>query len=150
MLSPSQYGFKKNISTAQAVNDAYNEILQNLNKKHTTCAAFLDLSKAFDTIDCNILITKLNKYGIRGCSLALFENYLTKRYQYTVVHGVKSHNDLILCGVPQGSIPGPLLFNIYVNDLPLVSNHKINLFADGTNLITSNDNDEHVQRVVNT
>ena len=98
LLSPSQYGFKKNISTAQAVNDTYNEILQHLNKKHSTCAVFLDLSKAFGTIDHNILINKLNKYGIRGCPLTLFENYLTMRYQYTVVNGVKSHNNLILCG----------------------------------------------------
>ena len=149
LLSPSQYGFKKNISTAQAVNDTYNEILQYLNKKHTTCAVFLVLSKAFDTIDHNILINKSNKYGIRKCPLVLFENYLTMRYQYTVVNGVKSHNDLILCGVPQGFILGPLLFNVYVNDLPLVSNHEINLVADDTNLIISNKNDDYLQRVVN-
>ena len=108
------------------------------------------MSKAFDTIDHNILVNKLNKYGIRGCPLALFENYLTMRYQYTVVNGVKSHNDLILCGVPQGSILDPLLFNIYVNDPHLVSNHKINLFADDTNLIISNENNEHLQKIVKT
>ena len=68
------------------------------------------------------------------------------RHQYSVVNGVKSHNDLILCGVPQKSILGPLLFHIYVSDLPLVSNHKLNLFADDTNLIISNENDEHLQR----
>ena len=59
LLSPSQYGFKKNISTAQAVNDTYNKILQNLNKKHTTYAVFLELSKAFDAIDHNILIVNI-------------------------------------------------------------------------------------------
>ena len=65
-----------------------------------------------------------------------------------MVNGVKSHNDLILCGVPQGSILGPLLLNIYINDLPLVFNHKIKLFADDTNLIISNENGEHFQKVV--
>ena len=67
-----------------------------------------------------------------------------------MVNGVKSHNYLILCGVPPRSILGPLLFNTYVNDLPQVSNHKINLLVDDTNLIISNENDEHLQRVVNT
>ena len=93
----------------------------------------MDLSKAFDTIDHHILIQKLNYYGIRGNALSWFINYLTDRKQYVVVNGVKSTTQCNTCGVPQGSVLGPLLFLIYINDIAYSSNIvNFSLFADDT------------------
>ena len=101
----------------------------------------MDLSKAFDTIDHHILIQKLNHYGVRGSALSWFVNYLSSRSQYVVINGVKSNTQCNTCGVPQGSVLGPLLFLIYINDI-VNSSSIINfsLFADDTCATLSNKN----------
>ena len=96
---------------------------------------YIDLSKAFDTLNHDILFAKLSHYGICGSENDLFRNYLSNRYQYVEYNGAKSDTKLITTGVPQGSILGPLLFIIYINDLPLVSNmFDMLMYADDTTL----------------
>ena len=96
----------------------YDEFLESLDKKKITCSVLVVLSKAFDTVDHEILLKKLENYGFRGIPLQLIQSYLTDRHQYTVVNGTKSDLNEVKCGVPQGSTLGPLVFLIYVNDLP--------------------------------
>ena len=96
---------------------------------------FIDLKKAFDTIDHEILLSKLELYGFKGVSLNLFRDYLSDRTQVTVINNVNSETNFISCGVPQGSILGPHLFLLYINDLPncnLLSD--VRMYADDTNL----------------
>ena len=100
-------------------------------------AVFIDLSKVFDTIDHNILCDKLSHYGIKDKELMWFKSYLTNRFQITEVGGTASESKIIKTGVPQGSILGPLLFLLYINDLNLASNLKSIMFADDTNLLGS-------------
>ena len=98
-----------------------------------TLSVFLDLSKAFDTIDHDILLYKVEFYGIRGLALDWFKSYLYNRKQYVSYNGVQSESLSIHCGVPQGSVLGPLLFIIYTNDLPdCISQATTILFADDT------------------
>ena len=149
LISPNQYGFKKNCSTNEAVLDIYNKLLDNMDKKLITCSIFLDLRKAYDTIDHTILIKKVEKYGIIGLPLQLLASYLTDRQQYTIVNQYKSKSRDVICGIPQGSTLGPLLFNIYINDLPLASNSTIHLFADDTNLTLSHSNVSTLQQNIN-
>ena len=101
---------------------------------------FLDLKKAFVTVNHQIFLAKLEKYGIRGLPLQLLESYLNNRLQYTftVVNNTKSKFNHVTCGVPQDSTLGPLLFLIYTNDMPLVSNFNTKLFANGTVLTLTN------------
>ena len=120
-----------------------------MDKKLITCSIFLDLRKAYDTINHTILIKKLEKYGIREIPLQLLASYLTDRQQYTIVNQYKSKSRDVVCGIPQGSTLGPLLFNIYINDLPLASNSTIHLFADDTNLTLSHSNVSTLQRNIN-
>ena len=99
----------------------------------TTVGIFLDLSKAFDTIDHNILLHNIEYYGFRGNVLKWFTDYLYNRKQYVLYNSCKSDHKNILCGVPQGSISGPLLFILYVNDITNASNFlEFVLFADDT------------------
>lgn len=111
---------------------------------------FLDLSKAFDTIDLEILIKKLQHYGIRGLLLNWFHSYLFGRQQYVCVHDHKSSLKPIKHGVPQGSTLGPLLFILYINDLvhSLCVSHKV-LFADDTNMFISHKNPVELEQIIN-
>ncbi len=141
ILSPTQYGFRANYSTHLALIDLIDKISSSLDKSLHTIGLFLDLSKAFNTIDHNILISKLNKYRIRGIALDWFKNYLSDRKQYVVWQETKSSFAPIRCGVPQGSILGPILFLIYINDICNSSKTlSFILFADDTNVFHSSNN----------
>ena len=149
ILNFNQYGFRKNHSTAMAIYDILESKLSNLDKNKVSCAIYLDLSKAFDTVDKTILLKKLEHFGIRGIGLKLLENYLTNRKQCVMLDGVLSEVLPINCGVPQGSNLGPLLFLIYVNDLPGVSNLITKLFADDTCLFLTADSVSELQFIAN-
>ena len=134
ILTSSQFGFTINSSTKLAVTSIYDELLQNLDDNKVTCSIFLDLRKAFDSVDHTILLKKLNNYGFRGSALKFFESYLKNRKICTKVDNILPRFYSVSCGVPQGSVLGPILFLLYVNDLPNVSKFKTTRFADDTNL----------------
>ena len=114
ILCDSQYGFRKKHSTSLALIDIYDKISSAIDRREFAVGIFLDLSKAFDAVNHNILFDKLNYYGIRGLSLDWFKSYLSNRFQYVEFNGCRSSRKLISCGVPQGSILGPLLFLLYI------------------------------------
>jgi len=138
LLIPNQYGFRKSHSTDYALIKLYDKIIHSLSNKEHTFGIFMDLSKAFDTINHEILINKLHNYGIRGTSLSWFKDYLKNRKQYVVYESEKSQELNITCGVPQGSILGPLLFILYINDI-VKSSQLLTfiIFADDTNILYS-------------
>ena len=138
ILSDNQYGFRKHHSTAYALACLYDKISSAIENKEYTVGIFIDLSKAFDTVDHHILISKLEHYGVRGTALRWFESYPSGRQQYVEFNGVCSEPCQIKCEVPQGSILGPLLFLLYINDLCNVSKVvDFILFADDTNIFFS-------------
>jgi hypothetical protein len=141
ILSPSQYGFQSQRSTEMAILELQDRIATALMDKCYCLGVFLDLSKAFDTLDHSVLLEKLQHYGVRGAALAWFKSYLSCRQQYCFVNGIPSQYANILCGVPQGSILGPLLFLVYLNDVFTVCKYaNIISFADDTNLLFCHNN----------
>ena len=135
---PNQYGFRRKHSTLHAVTKLVTDIVQSKDKTDSTVSVFLDLSKAFDTIHHDILLSKLEFYGIRGIALNWFKSYLYERKQYVTYNGTRSNTLEMSCGVPQGSVLGPLLFIIYTNDLPdCIENAATILFADDTTIYES-------------
>ena len=140
-FSKSQYGFRKGKKTTDAVVKLLNNVYDSFNKKNYLGAVFIDLSKAFDTVDHHILLQKLENYGIRGIPLMLFKSYLSHRRQFVSLNGVNSPPLQISLGVPQGSVLGPLLFLIYINDLPnALDLLQPVLFADDTTLYFTHSN----------
>lgn len=117
LISPSQYGFQRKKSTESALLSIKDKLINNIENQLYTLGVFLDFSKAFDSIKHNILLSKLPYYGIRGTSLKLLQNYLSGRSQYVVINNATSNSELIKFGVPQGSILGPTLFLLYINDM---------------------------------
>ena len=137
----SQFGFRKQHSTIHAVTEFVTHTIEALENKTATLSVFLDLSKAFDTIDHNIMLKKLEFYGIRGIALNWFESYLTGRKQFVQFNNEKSILEDIICSVPQGSVLGPLLFIIYTNDIPnCIKSSCVIVFADDTTIYASGSN----------
>ena len=136
-LYVKQFGFQPKNSTEHPILDLKENILSNCSKKLISCILFLDLKKAFDSVSHDILLKKLEYYGIRGSALELFRSYLSNRLQATKIDNSISIFELILWGVPQGSVLGPLLFLIFINDIPLASELLTWLFADDTVLVCS-------------
>lgn len=135
VLLDTQFGFRKKYSTKLALIDLISEICDNLDKGVLTFGVFIDLKKAFDTINHDILLKKLEHYGIRGLPLKWFTNYLTHRKQSVHINAASSNDKDVQCGIPQGSILGPILFLIYINDISNSTNSfHFRLFADDTNL----------------
>ena len=135
LLFDNQYGFRPKHSTEHAALELIDRIINKMDTNEIPLNIFLDLSKAFDTIDHTILLNKLKYYGLKGPTLNLFQSYLTNRRQYTEIEDTTSTILPIQVGVPQGSILGPILFIIYVNDLPQCSNKfDFIMYADDTTL----------------
>ena len=131
VLSNSQYAYRKSRSTELTILNLVNNILNNFDNNKITIAVFLDLTRAFDCVDHGILCRKLEHYGIRGNALKWFKEYLSDRKQYVTFDGTRSLQQTINIGVPLGSILGPLLFLIYINDFCNITEHgKQLLFAD--------------------
>lgn len=138
LLYNLQSGFRRSHSTETALVRLIDQLLLDMDKDQVSGLVFIDYKKAIDLIDHDKLLSKLEAYGVACKELLLFKDYLKERRQSVVIDGVQSEYRLITHGVPQGSVLGPLLFIIFVNDLPQeVSRSIVDIYADDTTLSTS-------------
>ena len=138
LFYPSQYGFRREHSTELATLELTDRILQYIDARNLSLTVFMDLSKAFDTLDHSILLTQFSYYGKHDNELMWLSRYLTNRQQYAELDGISSDLKPMFTGVPQGSILGTLLFWIHINDILQSSQHfKYILYADDTTLFTT-------------
>ena len=150
ILHRCQFGFRKNYSTSHVLIHLINRISLAIDPRETTVGVFLDLSKAFDTLDHQILFTKLEHYGIRDVALQRIKSYFSLRQQFVQINQTCSSMQTVKCGVPQGSILGPLFFILYINDLPKASKlTELLLFADDTSIFFSHSNPNYLENVLN-
>ena len=150
ILYDRQYGFRAGHSCDHALLDAQHTLHNILDKRETAILLLIDFSKAFDMVTHDILLHKLYYYGIRGLAHAWFKSYLSQRKQYVVANGSMSAIGELTHGVPQGSILGPLLFVLFINDMPniLEGIHFI-LYADDANIIISCKNIGEIEEKIN-
>ena len=150
IFSKFQFGFREKHTTTHAILHFVDKVAQALDNHLHTVGVFLDFSKAFDTVDHEILISKLSYYGVRGIALSWFRSYLSDRKQYVSLNGIDSSRQTICCGVPQGSLLGPLLFILYINDFHLSSDVlSFIFFADDSSVFFSHENPEILLDTVN-
>ena len=145
-----QSGFRSLHSTFTCLLKSTNDWYVNMDKGRFAATVLLDLKKAFDTVDHDILLQKLEKYGVIGLEHIWFSSYLKSRRQLCRVNGVASNMEEIKCGVPQGSCLGPLLFLIYLNDLPFpLKSSEVTMYADDTSISFSCKNIDELYETVN-
>ena len=150
LLSVNQFGFRRGRSIEFALAQFTDEVLENIDNGLVTGAVYIDLKKAFDTVDHTIMIKKLKTMGISSTNMAWFHSYLSSCCQKTVIGQAMSATRKVTVGVPQGSIVGPLLFSIYINDLPAcLQNTTVTLFADDTALYCSSQSAHELQTLLN-
>ena len=142
-------GFRPKLSTSMVLLEMLDNLTLSIDKKEITVGVFLDLAKVFDTVNHSMILGKLYHYGIRGVTFKWFQSYLANRQQYVVVNNHKSGLTTIRCGVPQGSILGPILFLLYINDLNSHSSLRSVMFADDTNLFLSGKNLQQLELQLN-
>ena len=150
IITKKQFGFLKKHCTEHAIIDLKEYILKNMENQEVMAVLFLDMQKAFDTVSHDILLKKLYHYGVRGNAHRLLSSYLSGRMQFTKIGNSASALASVLWGVPQGSVLGPLLFLIYINDLPNSCNLASWLFADDTALALSSKNFNDLEKNFNT
>ena len=145
-----QFGFRQKHSTSQALIHLTDKTREQLDKGNFGCETFVDFQKAFDRVDYNILIQKLNYFGVRGTATNWFSSYLENRTQFVSINGYSSDLHFVRCGVPQGSILGPLLFLVYINDLHYAIKHfKAHHFADDTYFLNFSHSVKKMNKQVN-
>ena len=150
IIFDKQFGFRNNHSTDFALLSIVDKIQKAIDEKNYSCGIFLDFSKAFDTVNHDILLKKLEYYGIRGLSKSWFKSYLEDRKQSVIINNVYSNLIPITCGIPQGSVLGPILFLLYINDFHLCSSlFDFHLFADDASLFYKNNNINDLKEKIN-
>ena len=145
-----QFGFRQQYSTSHTLINVTENIRKALDDGNISCGVFLDLQKAFDTVDHQVLLAKLNHYEICGVSNDWFKSYLPNCNQHVSINGYESGLAVINCDVPQGSVLGPLLFLLYINDLnEAIKFYKVHHLADDTNLLCLSNSFKKLNRLVN-